>query len=216
MNWEKITLAVIQHALSWPALVLVVVLVFRKPLAALLGRVSSYEGMGQKVTFGEELAEVEAEVDALVQEAVARDELDAPDREQEIGQDRSAAEGLRAFGASGAVIHAWGTIERAMSKLVVGDYVSSRLLDQFRQPSMVLGWGPARLAGPLIQVGILPVTLGPVLDDLGKLRNKVAHGLHNPTDGEAITFSRTAAEVVAVLNSLRASIESRFPNDEDD
>ncbi|MGW2152278.1 hypothetical protein [Nonomuraea sp. NPDC001699] len=213
MEWQQFALAIIGHLLSWPALVLVVILVFRKPLAELLGRVISYEGLGQKVTFGEDLAKVEAEVEALVQaDATVESQSDPLDHERAGAPVASSVENLRAFGGAGAVIQAWGTVEKAIGRLVTVEYVSSALLGRYRNPNMVLGWGAGRLISPLIEVGILPPTLGPVLKDLERLRNDVAHGAHTPTDGEAITFALTAAGLVAVLDGLRLSIERRFPD----
>ena len=54
---------VIGSLLSWPVLAAATVLLFRRQLGDLLGRIKSYEGMGQKVTFGDSLAAAETLAD---------------------------------------------------------------------------------------------------------------------------------------------------------
>jgi len=62
MNGFELTSSVLGHLVSWPVLVLVVTWVFKKPIGELIGRIRSYEGLGQKVTFGEQLADAEDSV----------------------------------------------------------------------------------------------------------------------------------------------------------
>lgn len=48
--------------LVWPLVVLALVIIFRTHIAQLLGRVKSYKGMGQELTFGDRLADAENSV----------------------------------------------------------------------------------------------------------------------------------------------------------
>ena len=59
-------------SLTWPAVVAGAIILFRKPLAELLGRVKSYEGLGQKVTFGERLAEAATSLEMVYEMATSR------------------------------------------------------------------------------------------------------------------------------------------------
>lgn len=48
--------------LVWPLVVLILAIVFRAHIAQLLGRIKSYKGMGQELTFGDRLADAENSV----------------------------------------------------------------------------------------------------------------------------------------------------------
>jgi len=47
------------HVLSWPVFALATIVIFHKQLGVLILRIKSYKGLGQELTFGEELAKVE-------------------------------------------------------------------------------------------------------------------------------------------------------------
>jgi hypothetical protein len=56
LNGLEFTSALIGQLISWPVAILVVTLTLRKPIAELLPKLKSYEGMGQKLSFGDQLA----------------------------------------------------------------------------------------------------------------------------------------------------------------
>jgi len=56
MGWIQLVNIIVGHLLSWPVFGVIAVIVFRRQLAPLVRRITSYEGLGQKLTFGQELA----------------------------------------------------------------------------------------------------------------------------------------------------------------
>jgi hypothetical protein len=74
-------------SLAIPVTILVALLIFRGPLTELLGRIISYEGLGQKVNFGQKLAGAEKSVIKAVaqaQESVGLPQLGGADAEQTV------------------------------------------------------------------------------------------------------------------------------------
>lgn len=216
VGWLEFSVAVIGQVLSWPVLALVAVLVFRKPIAALLERMKSYEGLGQKFTFGEQLAKVEEEVDSI---ALTQPEIQPSSEPSADGQGESESpiEEKRELGSlvlvaqtapSAAIMQAWLNIEIAVRRLASIEEVRSKLRgpqpsDDFRVISLV------RLLELFTRKGILPYGALSALNDLRQLRNRVAHGSHEPTVGEAITYVETAHELSEFLNRLVALEEQR-------
>ena len=52
-------------SLAWPAAVVIILAIFRRPVTKLIGRATQYKGFGQEITFGEELAGVESKVQSF-------------------------------------------------------------------------------------------------------------------------------------------------------
>src|ERR1700733_2929102 len=77
MNWLQFTSSLIS-ILAWPLVVIILVVIFRRQLAHLIGRIKSYKGMGQELTFGDRLADAENSVE----EAVSSDTTGKTDPEQ--------------------------------------------------------------------------------------------------------------------------------------
>jgi hypothetical protein len=213
MDWREFSVAIVGHLLSWPSLIFVIVLILRKPITSLLGRISSYEGLGHKLTFGDVLAKTEEEVEGI-KVVMRSSEHGIPRATAEDKKEPLPADSLRAYGGSGAVIQAWNMVEDAVNQLTGLPYITSLLLGHSSGDVNVIFGKPARLAEILMKENVLPKALGPVLNDLRKLRNEVAHGAHSPTDGEALTYVHTATDVVGVLNSIADLIDRKYPDPE--
>jgi hypothetical protein len=63
------------------------------------------------------------------------------------------------------------------------------------------------MMGVLADRGLVPITVIRVIEGLRRLRNKVAHGDHNPTAGEAITYVISAREVWELLERLISFVD---------
>ncbi|MEU1730010.1 hypothetical protein [Streptosporangium sp. NPDC020145] len=198
-------------------MVLIIIFVFRKAITGLLGRVSSYEGLGQVVTFGDKLAKVENEVDVLAVDLPAEEEIsDTP-------EDTSASDWLGGpkrgilpphplslYGGPGSVIQGWNAVEDALGRLASAVNVESRGERVSTASDFLRRRSPGEIVGLLTAKGVIPNLLGSVLDDLRMLRNRVAHGRYTPTDGEAITYFQRSAEVADVINRLADIAEGKI------
>lgn len=196
---------VIGHLLAWPVILLVVVMILRKPLVGLIGRIRTYEGLGQKLTFGAELAEAEESVDVAVEsltaEATARDGAGAetpaavdgeatkvsPTGAERRGSARrvylDAAVRNAQVDPSYAVLTSWEQLLEGIADLAGATIPSSRR----RSATHVLG--------ELERVGIVNQEFTAAVKRLRDLRNRVAHGQHNPTAGEAVAYVESAEEL---------------------
>jgi hypothetical protein len=186
----------IDKLLSWPVLLLAVVFFFRGQIKSLLQRISEWEGFGQRVKFGEELAAVEEQLEQLERfkrweareaeppfsppQLAALEDMDA--RFDEIERDVEAS-------PSAVILAAWQEVEHALYQLeeVTGEDKDHPGLYR-RDPAAIL----SRIPDPEEQ-GI-PTMVG-VINEMRKLRNDVAHGSPSPTAGEALAFAQRARDV---------------------
>jgi hypothetical protein len=202
MGWLQFLEKVIGHILSWPVLALVVILTFRKKIGALIERVKSYEGMGQKVTFGEELAEVEEKVDDLT--SSQSPELQQPSQDELTDEEPDPYVFIAERAPSAVIIDSWVRIEKAIMKLAdlyePRDEVVRRSQGRFVRKGMRAS--AAHTLGYLAELGVIPASMFEVITRLRQLRNAVAHGAHEPTPGEATTYRDTAREVWEILERL--------------
>jgi hypothetical protein len=168
----------------------------RRPLAGLIGRVTSYEGLGQKLSFGAQLAGAEASVEAAAQRSElagkSSDEL-TPTEPSPLGREAEA-------NPSFVVLQAW---ERLLASLddLVGVALPNRA-----------GRGPSvRWMPELSKREVVSSDFVAAVQALRDLRNRVAHGQHNPTPGEAIAYDESAQQL-AFLARLTADFISRNPD----
>lgn len=157
MTGLAFTATILTH-LFWPLVVAGAVVLFRRPLSDLIGRVRRYEGLGQKFEFGERLAEAEDTVGKAVQndpmaENVLRIEPSPLVREAEANP-------------SYVVLQAWEQLVAALTDLVgtvfPGDIRISR--------------SPAFALPDLRKRGLVTSAFVDAVTELRKLRNQVAHG----------------------------------------
>jgi uncharacterized protein YutE (UPF0331/DUF86 family) len=192
MGWLQFLDKLIGHLLSWPVFAVVAVVLFRPQIRSLIVQVRSYEGLGQKLTFGDELAQAEEDVEELAASRAVESAQQAGDETQETW--RSYAD-LAERAPSAAILMAWAEVEKAANSLV--DRYG--LQDQGRRPRTT-----GELFRLLIDRRIVPGSMLRAFDRLRALRNQVAHGMHEPTAGEALTYIETARSVTDVLQHLAA------------
>ncbi|WP_204042735.1 hypothetical protein [Acrocarpospora phusangensis] len=231
MDWRQFSVAILGQVFSWPCAVLVAFLIFRKPIAGLLGKLSSVEGFGQKITFGQILSQVEEDVETLVARTGASSAEPsipdlgaarwsgtsfAPTRVSGTIQRRplksSPGELLKAHGPAGAVITSWKAVEDALRRLASVDQVSSRLASYSRESDLIASTPTAKLVRVLVTADIVPASLERVFQDLRRLRNDVAHGGHSPVEGEAIAYAQAALDVSDALDSIATVVRQDVLN----
>ena len=214
-------IASVVGSLAVPGTILAALLVFRGPLAELLGRIISYEGLGQKVNFGQKLAGAEKSVSEAVaqaQESVGRTQLSTADAEK-MAADRALRKitsternphdiDLRRAGLvelaelatsnpSFVVIKAWEELEAALTGLVEAAFPGARLVS------------PALALPDLIKERYVDTSFANAVRELRGLRNDVAHGQHNPTAGEAVTYQESARELAGIAASTAAMLRGQ-------
>jgi hypothetical protein len=181
MNWLQFASSLIS-SLAWPLVVIILVVIFRRQLAHLIGRIKSYKGMGQELTFGDRLADAENSVE----EAVSTDTTGKTDPEQadEIEPNPLALEAEA--NPSFVVIRSYEQVASALSDLA-GAAPQKVNPELRRMPAVVLR--------ELQKSGLISAEMARAVNELRYLRNSVAHGKHNPTPGEAITYAESAQSI---------------------
>jgi hypothetical protein len=232
MNYLSFIASVV-GSLAIPVTVVTALVIFRRPLGDLVGRVSSYEGMGQKVTFGRKLASAEAAVNVAVAQAheaaTDKETLDGSDTERAAKPEpapgsakedhalhqimsaepnigdvdlRSASlvqlAEIATSNPSFTVIKAYDELETAMNELA--DMV------QLRPDRLGLGY----LMGLLADARLVSSSFVEAVIDLRDLRNRVAHGRHNPTAGEAVTYVESVRKLMNVVAEAMGYSKARL------
>ncbi|RII94897.1 hypothetical protein DZF98_00315 [Clavibacter californiensis] len=206
--------------MAWPAVVLVLGIVFRSQIAGALGKLRHLEAPGVKADFGDELAEAEATAGTLPADLpiAAPADLEGPGAEvptddQAPTEDTSAhapAEGsgshvdkhgstnpVGALGdssdPSGLIMRTWAALYEEVEEFA---HITDSLPRSRKNPNR----STSALVRALVNCGFLSDDAADLIRELADLRNKVAHGRHVPTPGEALTYEGTAS---AAINHLR-------------
>lgn len=194
-------IASVVGSLAIPVTVVTALVVFRKPLTGLIGRVSTYEGLGQKVQFGEDLAGAEKSVSEAVVHApeevkkVTEAEDDAALRQITSKQEplidfdvrrlkRVQLGEIASANPSYAIIKSW----EELSDTIIG-------LAELAFPGMRLGG----LTSALIYLAdkkVVSAYFAKAASELLELRDRVAHGEHDPTAGQAITYVQSVLQLI--------------------
>jgi hypothetical protein len=179
MNGLSFASSLIGH-LVWPLVVAGAIVIFRKPLSELIGRVRHYEGLGQRMDFGPALAEAE--------DAVGKAVHDAPRAEKQAQNEPSSLAREAEVNPSYVVLQAWEQLSAAIADLA-GIVLPGQRIGQ---------WNSWRFLPELQKRELLTADLVNAVNDLRNLRNQVAHGQSNPTPGEAVAYA-DSAQVLAVV-----------------
>jgi hypothetical protein len=214
-------IASVVGSLAIPVTVVVALLIFRGPLTELLGRIVSYEGLGQRVNFGLKLAGAEKSVSKAVvqaQETVGRTQVGSAETErtpvdrslraitstalesQEIDLWNAGLVELATLATSNpsfVVLRSWDDLETSLTSLVRSVFPSTR---DFKAVSRL---------PDLVKEGYVDQSFVNAVRDLRGLRNNVAHGQHNPTAGEAVTYLESARELSQVARLTDAELRGR-------
>jgi hypothetical protein len=196
-------------SLAIPVTVVVALLIFRRPLTDLLGRIISYEVLGQKVNFGQKLAGAEQSVSKAVAQAQDAAErangqagAEEPMVEPALRQIISTASSLQdvdlqnaglvqlaelaASNPSFVVIKAWEDFAADLTTMVQAILPDAEV----RNP---IYWLPE-----VAKDGHISKSFPSAVLEFLELRNNVAHGQHNPTAGEAVTYVESIRQLSAI------------------
>jgi hypothetical protein len=189
--------SLVSTVISWPLAFAGAILLFRRPLGDLIRRARSYEGMGQKITFGEQLAGAESSVQEALRTVPADTKITiAPSpslRSATLGRDAEAAPSL-------VVMQSWQELASAVGGLA--DSVRGAGDSPPRSNSSSDG-----LLRELERCGVVSPQFVKATSDLRELRDRVAHGQHTPTAGEALAYATSAQELSLAARVLSASVE---------
>lgn len=177
MDWLEAVSSWIS-SLAWPVAVVVLVVLLRKPLSTALGTLRHIEAPGVKADFGAVVADAEDRSESLKESLPAEASERVPGRQRET--DHSTT-----HDPSGVIIRAWQLLD---DEIVEYAKVAGVLRDGQHE-------SVRNLVHRLQVAGSLERDATITLLELRDLRNRVAHGVHVPTPGEAITYDTTAENV---------------------
>jgi hypothetical protein len=168
----------------WPIVVVVAIVVFRKPLAGLIGRTRRYEGLGQKLEFGPALAEAEDSVGKAIQNAPLAEKAGEVIPSPLVRQ----AEDNPSY----VVVQAWEQLSSAIAE-VVGTAFPGR---------KIAAWNATKDLPDLVRRELVNQDYVKAVIELRDLRNRVAHGQSKPTPGEAVAYAESAQVLTFVAHDI--------------
>ncbi len=181
-------------SLAWPVAAIGSVAFLRKPIVNLLGRATSAEGFGAKLTFKDEIEAVREIVQNEPVSLPAPLQLPPPDgaavpasREQEVI--RELTEELSTTTAIGSIIAAWVELESGLRSIASLNGVDWN------------GQNFTRNINNMRERELIPSNLLTAIKDLRRLRNEVAHGM-NPNTlslADAAVYRSTVREILQAV-----------------
>ncbi len=191
VNWLAF-IASLVHSLAWPAGIVAVVIVLRRPIAVALGRgVRRLRAGPVEVEFDQELAEV--------REELRRSPELAAEPQPALGSVAEELARLAEVSPRAAVLEAFARIEARLAELLDSSEV---------QHVRMGGRGLARLA---CDQGLISDETVAAVEGLSVLRNLAAHSLSPADDIGAERARDYLALADAVLYALRAKPGSSLP-----
>jgi len=174
--------ASVVRSLAWPTAVVVILLVLRKPLAALIPLLERLKFRGLELDFRKQVHEVAAEADEAL-----------PALPPQVAEPASDIEQLAQVSPRAAVVESWLSVETAASNALQRRLPSISPTDLKYQP---------RLAQSLRQANILSPKQLSLFDELRQLRNAAVHVPNlTLTPSTAMEYARTARRLVGLLQS---------------
>jgi hypothetical protein len=181
-------------SLAWPVLVVVALLIFRKPLIGLIARATDIQLFGATVRLGKEIQRAAVSTEAAVASAQSRRDL------TEVPKSRPRAEGKNPWLAtlsespSLAAIYAWAGLEKSLRKL------GSAFGDSTPSSASVTDL----LAG-LEKNSVLEPEFVRAAHDLRLIRNRIAYGTATITEAEGLSFINSAWQLGQLADQLVAA-----------
>jgi hypothetical protein len=204
MGWMDFTSSLVGH-LAWPIAFVVVMVLFRKPLTALLAKLRTWKGFGTEATFGEALAAAEPTIEAATAEMPQRERQFARDPERDAERDNFIRE-IEANPSFG-IIAAWERIQWIVTDMSATVAVAT---GKSSPPRTI-----AQQLNLLTDQDAITTDLANGIRELQALRNEVAHASANPTPGQALAYAENAWEIEQLLFSIviHPSFRNRFSDE---
>jgi hypothetical protein len=187
-------------SLAWPALVLVALLVLRKPLAGLIGRATDIELFGAKVRLGKEIQRAAVSTEAAVASARSRPEFEPSARARPRASDKNPWLATLGESPSLAAIYAWAGLEKSLRKLASAFGDSA--------PSTV---SVTDLLTGLEKNAVLEPEFVRAAHDLRLVRNKIAYGTATLSEAEGLSFINSAWQLSQLADAMVALRGVRSP-----
>lgn len=173
-------------ALAWPASLLVVVTILRRPIAELIPGLRRLKYKDLEVDFGKELQKIEAVLDTI-EDAKQNDKLPIEVQSEALPKTRAELlERITELSPNAAILESWRNVERTLDF-----YFSSRGIE--RPPS------GRTILGHLDYDPNFPPQLVSAYQELRMLRNRAAHDQENLTEAHAREFSALADRLTSAL-----------------
>jgi hypothetical protein len=192
MDWLEFIASVISNV-TWPIVVLVLAFRFSDTIAGAFKQLHHIKAPGVEATFGDALAGVEESAQAVLDAAgIPVDETD-PKAESRID---------RTTDPSGMIIRAWQDLSLGLTNLTNASG-GETIKNSSRSTTALIR--------RLRDEGTIDPKFAATLLELRALRNAVAHGRHDPTEGEALTYAETARELGAYLDFMSNHYRAHGP-----
>jgi hypothetical protein len=198
------TLLSLVDSLKWPVLILVIVVVLRRPVSALLERLTKLRyGSGKlQVEFEKKLSEAETVRGKIpppckrpgnLFRRLLRDDIRPADERPEPGRADDLEADLGRIGGAGEVppsarvAIAWTYVETYLFRLVSFEVAGAKVSS------------PLIAAAMLRQKGVISDDVTGLIEQLATMRNLAVHGGGEITDEQAHHFAKLAAMVAVLL-----------------
>ncbi len=209
MSWLEAATSIVA-SVAWPGVVVTAIVLMRKPLRRLVGRLESYEGAGQKFSFGKAVEELEEKVGDELGRATEASRVTGGgqggrkagvvggiERRDHPVPDFAWANlaQLAQVSGSAAVIEAWRGVELALTSLFdQARAVRGGAEEARRQQESV-----PRMLTYLSRVGVLSPENVSSIRQLSTLRNQAAHTDVEISENEALGYSDLALSIARAL-----------------
>jgi len=181
MNTLEFIAAVIK-SLAWPVALIAILLVLRRPIAALIPFLERLKFKGLELDFRRQVQEVAAEAEEALPTVPLQAAEAGPDVEQ-----------LAQVSPRAVVVESWLAVETAAAAAVRRRLPTVSSADLKNQP---------RLAQALRQAEILSTKQVALFDELRHLRNAAVHAPNlTLTPSTAMQYAKTARRLVGLLQS---------------
>jgi hypothetical protein len=195
LNILEFISTLIGQLLSWPVAVVILVFALRRPIAELLPTLREYEGMGQRLSFGDRLAQVEDSVEqaaASIEQPLSNQPEDSGG-EQKFSDDSNTLAREAEDNPSYVVLTSWERLHGAINDLAGSVHHSTR---------RNLGQSVVTKLSDIRRSKLVNEDFLRAAEELRHLRNRVAHGQHNPSSGEALAYAESAEDLRRVAHTL--------------
>jgi hypothetical protein len=215
-------------SLAWPLAVVLAVLILRVPLTGAIGRMTSFEGFGQKIKFGERLDKAEQSVSDALQSAQTSTQGTGGTAAPGNFGTAPSPDGTGTAPATGPAFGSGTGTGTGLTSTDPGDRMVITELSQEAEgnPSftIIAAWeglnqavgelvrtklpdsagtgSPVRRLPELQKQGSVTPSFVKAVGELRDLRNLVAHGRHNPTAGEAVAYSSAALNLGQIARNV--------------
>jgi hypothetical protein len=188
-------------SLAWPVLVLVALLIFRRPLIGLIGRATDIELFGATLRLGKEIQRAAVSTEAAVVSVQSRPEF-APPKPRSRAADKNPWLATLGESPSLAAIYAWAGLEKSLRRLAstVGDPAPSSA-------------SVTDLLAGLEKNSVLEPEFIRAAHDLRLIRNRIAYGTATISEAEGLSFINSAWQLGQLADQLVAAHGTLGTND---